>query len=173
MALIFHHEGIIIAQQINRRCRRFNHPISSPLHGRKDRAMQKLVVYLVIIAAIAAAWVMFKRPVDPLRAQAKAQISGNKVIEYWLDCAMADQLTEMNAVSFGVAKGQAQGMLDLIHENEGRNGEQFDGYHLMGMGGGGAVKAILSAGGEAILMQMTIRAQEKEGKFWVVQATPD
>jgi hypothetical protein len=73
----------------------------------------------------------------------------------------------MKQASLGSAVSQAEAILEHIHKMEESRKVEFSEYTLFSMGGGGALKAVLSGDGPVILMQMTMIIKERDGKWHV------
>ena len=133
----------------------------------------KLFFFTIAVVAVLFAWSHFSKPADPAVVRAKAQMHSNKVLDYWIEAARDDRVEDMRLVSKDRGVGHAANILEQIHEAEAFAKAEFDDYATFGMGGGGAVKALLSAPDVGVLMPITIRVAESDGKWWIVGATAE
>jgi len=135
----------------------------------------KTLIYLVLIVAVATvAFIYLTRTPEVEFTLEEAQKDGTKIARYWLDEAKKGNLANMKAASNGSAERQSENILKEIQTTETSMGADFNQYVLFSMGGGGALKAILSGGPEgdsSILMNLTMIMKEKDGKWCVSSVT--
>ena len=136
--------------------------------------MKGLLILIVIIVIGIVGWKYFKQPPNPQETRATAQASADKTATYWLDAAVAGRVADMDSVSIKGAQGRAQNILDQIRLEAEKARGTFDSYDTFSMGGGGALKAVLSSSqGGGILMHLTIRVEQQDGKYWIAGVTPE
>ncbi|MCD6384971.1 hypothetical protein J7M23_04260 [Candidatus Sumerlaeota bacterium] len=133
--------------------------------------MGKLIVLIIIVVAGIFAYMYFTQPPNPADVQAKAQSSGYNVVKYWLECAKQGRINDMQAVTDPSAKNDTQRAMDELYQIETKTGSTYDEFSVFTMGAPNAYRAILSSSQDGILLQLTIRAEEKNGKFWIIDVT--
>jgi len=132
---------------------------------------------LVLVALATAAFIYLTRPPKiEEKSLEESQTDGRLIARYWLDQAKKDQLDNMKKACVDSAMNQSELILKEIQKAEIALGLPFTEYALFTMGGGGALKAVLSGeedGRSGILMQITLIMTEKEGKWYVSKITPE
>lgn len=128
---------------------------------------------LFFIAVATAAFIYFTRAPEIEPSLEEAQKNGTMIARYWLDQAIKDNVENMKLASQGGAANQAEAILEKIHETEKSRKVEFSEYNLFSMGGGGALKAVLSGEESVVLMQMTLIMKEKDGKWYVSSVSMD
>lgn len=133
--------------------------------------MGKLIGLIIIIVVGIFVYMHFSQPPNPADVRAKAQSTAYDVVNYWLESAKNKQLSDMQAVSDENAVEDAKRVLDEIAEIENKKNAIYDNFAIFTMGTPNAYRAVLSAKGDGIIMQLTVLTKEKDGKFWVVDVT--
>ena len=130
------------------------------------------ILFLVAVATAAFIYLTRAPRIDEKSLEESEQ-NGTLIARYWLDQAKKDNLENMKKACVDAAIKQSDMILELIHKAETAHGD-FKDYTLFSMGGGGALKAILSGGeGSGILMQLTLNIREEQGKWRVFLITAD
>lgn len=135
--------------------------------------MKNIWFILFIIGIGTAALIYFTRVPEIKPTLEEAQKNGTLIARYWLDQAIEDNSAGMKQASIGSASNQVDIILKEIHKVEQSRKLEFSEYSLLTMGGGGALKAMLSGAESVILMQMTLIMKEKEGKWYVSSVSID
>ena len=130
-----------------------------------------LILFIVAVATVA--FIYFTRVPEMEPSLEDAQKNGALIARYWLDQAIKDNVANMKLASFGGASKQAEAILEEIHKTEKTRKVEFTEYNLFPMGGGGALKAILSGEESVILMHMTLIMKEKDEKWYVSSVSMD
>ena len=133
----------------------------------------KLIWVILIVALAPAAMIYLTRPPKLEFTLEEAQKNGTTIARYWLDQAKVDNLANMKAACTGSAVNQSERMLNEIHKSEKFAGIEFGDYSIFSMGGGGALKAILTGAEAGVVMQMILFMKEEDGKWWVTRITTD
>jgi len=135
--------------------------------------MKKLLILIFLLIAGFIAYKRFTQPPDPAKEREKAQKYVNAVARYWLKCAKADRLSDMQAVCEEAAKGQSAGVLEEIHDVEAQVGEDFKDFLLNTMGATGAYMALLRAEDAGVIMRLTILVKKREEKYWITSVVSE
>ena len=134
----------------------------------------KGIVYILIFGLIGFLFYNFAiKEESPEEKMSKAQTTGRGVIKFWTDQAVIDNSSFMKSVCKKGAVGQSVNALEAMHEVEERRGGQYDKCLLRSMGGGGALKAVFAGDDSLSPLQMTISAEEIDGKWWVTRISVD
>jgi len=130
---------------------------------------------LLLVAVATAAFIYLTRPPRiEEKSLEESQTDGRLIARYWLDQAKKDNIDNMKKACTGVAVNQSDPILAEIRKKEKTLGMEFADYSLLSMGGGGALKAILTGGeGSGIIVQLTLIMSEQDGKWSVSRITQE
>lgn len=130
-----------------------------------------LGVVVLIVVGYVACELLTTEP-TPEEVRANAQKYDYKVVEYWMNAVIEKRLADMKAVCHDVGGKMADFIVEHLKEAEQEMGVPCTSGLLRSMGAPGAFKVLL-ASKEGVLMHLTVRAEKRDGKFWVIDATED
>jgi hypothetical protein len=140
-------------------------------NGEKETVMKKLIWIVLIGVGAYFLYTRLELP-DGTVGKEEAQSTANKVVAYWLQSLQEGRIDEMKAVSGPEAQGSCEAVQTELRRIENIEGTRFSSHSVMGMGGGGAAKAIL-AGKGVRLMSLTITTAQDGDKFIVSRVDID
>ena len=128
--------------------------------------MKKLIFFLLVAVAAAVVWRHYFAAPNPTELRANAQQSARGVVEYWLTCIMEKREFDMVSVSRDEARLQGKLAIEALRREETRTGAVSKATTNAPLSEPGKFRAALSSD-KGTLMTLTLRAQERDGKYWI------
>jgi hypothetical protein len=134
--------------------------------------MKKLV--FILLAAVAGVLVyrqFFAQP-SPVQQRTTAQESADGVVGYWLTALREKREFDMNSVCHDAARLESKAVIDALRREEDRRKTICSATTHAPTSEAGTFRATLSAG-EATLMNLRLRAGERDGKYWIYEVAQE
>jgi len=134
--------------------------------------VKRLIVLLIVAVAAVAVWRHYFAAPNPTQLRARAQQSVRGVVEYWLTCIMEKREFDMVSVSLDEARLQGKVAIDTLRREEDRTKAICKATANSPLNEPGKFRAALSSD-KGTLMTLTLRAGERDGKFWVSEVVQE
>ena len=130
--------------------------------------MGKLILCLIILVAIVIVWRHFSAGPNPTQVRATAQQTARGVVDYWLTSIREKREFNMTSVSQGEAKLQGKFAIETLRREEDRTKAVCKASSSSPLSEPGKFRATLSSD-KGSLMNLTLVAGERDGKFWIYE----
>ena len=134
--------------------------------------MKKLIFFLIVAVAAAVVWRHYFAAPNPTELRTNAQQSARGVVEYWLTCIMEKREFDMVSVSLDEARLQGKLAIEALRREEARTHAVCKATTNAPLNEPGKFRAALSSE-KGSLMNLTLRAGERDGKYWIFEVVQE